>query len=564
MVHINDDTFTRGKGKDGEIDSDGNSNSTATASIDAPEDSPADFDKAIVATGFGRFNLILLFLAIPATCANIFESTTMSYILPIAECDLHLSLTDKGTLNACAYAGMIISAVPWGYLSDTKGRRKVLVCGYFLTLICVLGSAISQNFIMLVIFKFLGGLMVNGPSAVLYTYLTEMHGPKYRSHVMLVVGMITSTSMLLLPVMAWGIFPRDWNFVLFETLNMHSWQFFLLVCALPSLISGLLVYVLPESPKFLMTQGRNMEALMVLQSIYHINTGKSKDSYPIKSLVLEVPSRKAQKDEDIYTIEEKATDKMEPVKRESLTLLESLRAGMLQIRPLFHKPLLGLALQCITMQFTIFLGLNAIRLWLPQLFSSMADFEAQFTGEDVSATMCSILEYSVNKTAETLTNYENACAVPKTISMDMYINNIIVAACGVVGYFFAGSIIRLIGTKSLLIYGLFISGILGMTLYWSINSLMTIIISSLFVTVSCVSFSSLMSTVVALFPTQLRSLVVAFAMMSGRLGALSGNLLFPVFMQIGCLPPFVMVATVMFIAAGLSILIPNPNKATFK
>ncbi|KAL7729643.1 hypothetical protein ACLKA6_007921 [Drosophila palustris] len=556
-------TLNNDKTKDTETDTDGNSNSTAVASTGSPEEAPADFDKAIEAAGFGRFNLILFVLAITATCANMFESTTMSYILPIAECDLHLTLTDKGVLNACAYAGMIISAIPWGYLSDTKGRRKVLVCGYFLTCICVLGSALSQNFIMLVTFKFLGGLMVNGPAAVLFTYLTELHGPKYRSHVLMVIGLITSLSLLLLPVMAWGIFPRDWGFVLFDSLEIHSWQIFLFVCAMPTLISGLFMTVLPESPKFLMSQGRNVQALRMLQRIYRINTGMPVDTYPIKSLVLEVPSRDAHKDEVIYTIDEKTGDKMGPVKRQSRSLLESLRAGMLQMRPMFHKPLLGLALQCFTMQFTIFMGLNTIRLWLPQLFSSMADYESQFAGEDVSASMCTILEYSVNKTAETLTNHEDACSVPKTISIDMYLNNIIVSACGVVGYLLAGSIIRLIGTKSLLTYGLFISGILGLTLYWSINSLMTIIVSSAFITVACISISSLMGAVVALFPTQLRSLVVAIAMMFGRLGALSGNLLFPVFIQIGCLPPFVMVALVMLIAAVLSILVPNPKKATF-
>lgn len=42
-----------------------------------------------------------------------------------------------------------------------------------------------------------------------------------------------------------------------------------------------------------------------------------------------------------------------------------------------------------------------------------------------------------------------------------------------------------------------------------------------------------------------RSLVVAIAMMCGRLGALSGNLLFPVFVEIGCVPPFVMVGSMM-------------------
>ncbi|KAH8413996.1 hypothetical protein KR222_000696, partial [Zaprionus bogoriensis] len=528
-----------------ETNADAHSSSTAVASIGAAEDAPADFDKAIVASGFGRFNVILLFTSIFATCANMFESTTMSYILPIAECDLHLTLTDKGVLNACAYAGMIISAIPWGYLADTKGRRKVLVCGYLLTSICVVGSALSQNFIMLVTFKFLGGLLVNGPAAVLFTYLTELHGPKYRSYVLMVVGMITSLSLLMLPVMAWAIFPRDWDFVLFDSLEIHSWQIFLFVCALPSFISGIGLFLMPESPKFLMSQGRNSEALQAFQKIYRINTGKPNDSYPIKSLVLEVPSREAQKDEVVYTIEDKPEAPTRPVKPQSRTVMESLSAGMRQMKPMFHKPLLGLALNCYTIQFSMFLGLNTIRLWLPQLFSSMADYETEFAGEDVSATMCTILEYSVNKTAETLTNHDNACAVPKIISIDMYTNNIIVSTCGLVGYFFAGAIVRLVGAKRLMMYGLLISGLLGIALYWSVSSLMTIIISSAFITVAGVSFSSLLGTVVALFPTQLRSIVVATTMMCGRLGALSGNMLFPVLVQIGCLPPFVMVASVM-------------------
>lgn len=111
--------------------------------------------------------------------------------------------------------------------------------------------------------------------------------------------------------------------------------------------------------------------------------------------------------------------------------------------------------------------------------------------------------------------------------MDMYTNNIIVSFCGLVGYFFAGAVIRAIGAKRLLskqkpfifvvsslyyllvplpptAYGLFISAVLGFGLYWSINSLTTIIISSAFITVAGVAVSSLLGAVVALFPTQLR------------------------------------------------------------
>ncbi|XP_017873788.1 PREDICTED: organic cation/carnitine transporter 7 [Drosophila arizonae] len=543
MAEENIKNVNRDKGKDSELDDDieGNTKSTVVTRTCSPEDEPADFDTAITSAGFGRFNLILLIIAIPATCANMFESTTMSYILPIAECHLHLTLTDKGILNACAYAGMIVSAIPWGYLADTKGRRIVLVYGYLLTSVCVFGSALSQNFAMLVTFKFLGGLIVNGPSAVLYSYLSEMHGPKYRSHVLLIVGMIVSAAILLLPMLAWVTFPQPWDFVLFGSLNIHNWQIFLLICGLPSLISGLIMCLMPESPRYLMGQGRNAEALLVLQKIYQINTGQPKDNYPVKALVLEGPNRASQKGEAIYTVEEKP----EAPKISQRSLLESLRAGMQQMKPMFHKPLLSLSLRCYTMQFCMFLGMNTIRLWLPQLFSSMADYQKEHAEDNASATMCTILDYSVNRTAETLTNYHSACAETPNISINMYLNNIIVAACGFFGYFFAAAIIRLAGAKRLLTYGLFITGILGIGLYWSVNSVMTIALSSAYVTVGGIAVSSLLGAVVSLFPTQLRSLVVAIAMMCGRLGALSGNLLFPILIQIGCVPPFVMVAFVM-------------------
>lgn len=103
------------------------------------------------------FNILLLISAIPAAMGTVYETSTMSYILPSAECDLKLSLLDKGILNAITYAGMISSAVMWGYLADTKGRRNLLILGYAADTFCVLGGAFSQNVIQLMVFKYLGG-----------------------------------------------------------------------------------------------------------------------------------------------------------------------------------------------------------------------------------------------------------------------------------------------------------------------------------------------------------------------------------------------------------------------
>lgn len=110
--------------------------------------------------------------------------------------------------------------------------------------------------------------------------------------------------------MAWSIIPNDWNIPLFGSYGwlkcliikkkitsdpkniyiakvfssiseLHSWHIFIAIFAIPPLASGLAMVSLPESPKFLMSRGRNDEALEVFKKIYSMNTGKSPDTYPV-------------------------------------------------------------------------------------------------------------------------------------------------------------------------------------------------------------------------------------------------------------------------------------------
>ncbi|XP_037955905.1 synaptic vesicle glycoprotein 2C-like [Teleopsis dalmanni] len=508
-----------------------------------------DFETAIDLSGFGLFNLICLLVAIPAKFGEIFETTTMSYILPIAECDLKLTLLNKGVLNAMSYGGMVVSAMMWGFIGDKYGRKKLLIFGYLANMVCVFCSSLSQTFEMLAVFKFLGGFIVNGPGAALFTYITEVHGKKYRSRVLMVMGIIIALSNIAMPCLSLAIFPRDWNFVFFGSFNVHSWQIFLAVCSLPCLISGLLFTLIPESPKFLMAKGRNEEALNLLQNIYHTNTRKPKETYQVKSLVEEVPNT----DESSNRYNPNSKDK---------GILQALRVGFYQVRPMFHKPLLRHSIHVNTMQFLLFFGLNTIRLWLPQLFSSIAEYESLYQNTDGSANICKVLEFNVNKTAAVL-EHTGTCESTPDISLDMYINNIIVAFVTMTAFLFAAGVVNLLTPKILLSICLAISGTIGISLYWSTTGLSTLIIVCGFMGATSICTSALMSIVVTLFPTSLRTLAVATAMMFGRLGTFCGNMLFPVLVQLGCYPPFLAIACVLYCATVLSCLLPSSKKTVF-
>lgn len=86
--------------------------------------------------------------------------------------------------------------------------------------------------------------------------------------------MKTSTSF---PGIAIGVLPL--------TLESFSpWRLYLLLNILPSLTACLGLFLLPESPKYLLYQGKPEECLKVLRKIFSVNTGKSKSHYPCTAL----------------------------------------------------------------------------------------------------------------------------------------------------------------------------------------------------------------------------------------------------------------------------------------
>lgn len=67
------------------------------------------FSLLIEFSGYGKFNYLLLLAVLPASCASIFSSSSTAYVLPSAECDLELTMLDKGLLNSMSFAGSTIT-----------------------------------------------------------------------------------------------------------------------------------------------------------------------------------------------------------------------------------------------------------------------------------------------------------------------------------------------------------------------------------------------------------------------------------------------------------------------
>ncbi|XP_073952770.1 synaptic vesicle glycoprotein 2C-like isoform X2 [Choristoneura fumiferana] len=478
----------------------------------------SDFEAAIAATGYGRFNLALMLCTLPAFWSAVSVTSSTSYIFTQAQCDMQLSLLDMGTVNAITYGGMISSAMIWGFLSDTLGRRRIMVWGFFCAGLVELTAAMSQNFPMLLVTRFASGFLFNGPFAVLISYIAELHRTELRARVILLTSLFYTIANVTLPLLAWAFLTQDWRFPIAGKFVIKAWNLFLLATALMPVLTGLAFLCLPESPKFLMSRGRNDEAMEVFRKIYRLNTGKTKEDFPIKCLV-----------------EEKNQQQGRGV--------AALRGGWAQLSPLFRVPHITWLILICTIHVGSMFGSNTLRLWYPQL--------AAMINSDSSKSLCSAIAPS------NITVVTEACQ-PIQTDMMTYMQSVIVGAGSALTYGIGGALVNRCGKK-------LVSGVCGVCsaviiimmpfLGNSADAVVAMMTAALAVT--SLLGASLSSITVDLFPTSLRVMAMATFLMMGRIGTITGTVTFPALIDFGCLPPFITIAAVLAVCGVACFFLPN-------
>jgi MFS family permease len=114
-------------------------------------------DDAIENAGYGKFNFILIALsAFTLTCVMM-ETTAIGMVLPFITCEMNLNNSQKGFLGSVSFIGTIFVSHLWGFLADTKGRKKIIISSLVLSILFNIISSFSANFWCFAIFRFLNG-----------------------------------------------------------------------------------------------------------------------------------------------------------------------------------------------------------------------------------------------------------------------------------------------------------------------------------------------------------------------------------------------------------------------
>ncbi|XP_055326017.1 synaptic vesicle glycoprotein 2B-like isoform X1 [Sitodiplosis mosellana] len=495
-------------------------------------------DEAISKTKFGFFNYVIIFLSGMILNAVMLETCGMAFVIPVSQCDLKLSTSEKGILGAVSFFGIICSSHLWGYLADTKGRRCVIQPTLFVAFLLSVAASFVQNFYLFATLRFLNGFFISGSSATIYAYLGEFHNNAQRGRAIMGSALIYGVSCLLLPLLAWFVINQDWQFyVPFIDITYKPWRFFLVVCSIPGFLSSLILLFLPESPKFVLGQGKQMEAHKILQKMNRWNNGKKNEL-------------------ELFEIYEE-TESIENRRR----ILENknsrfplLKSVWIQTAPLFKPPHLSSTLLICTIQFGIYATSNGFYMFFAEILNKMASNLDSFTEQRMA--MCDIINMKpANMSAILLDEYDDGECITK-LELATLEQGIVLEVLFAVGFMVIGLIINKVGKFPILFFILIVSGSSGIA---CMLTNIPVVQVYLLITLMCsgIAVNIVNSATVELYPTALRAMAICISLMFGRLGSVVGASISAMLLDKHCETAFYISGTSVLAVGVLTYFIPK-------
>ncbi len=229
------------------------------------------YDQAIDAIGYGKFQRKLMWICGLGWAADAMEVLLIAYVLPAAGTEWGLTNAQKGLLGTAIFLGMLAGAWFWGRASDLVGRKIGFVGTVAIDSVFGLASAFSPNFIWLLILRMLTGFGVGGTLPVDYSIFAEYLPARKRGRYLVLLEAFWALGAILAAGLAWLIVPR------------LGWRALLAVSALPGLIIFFIRRHIPESPRYLLVNGKPEEARDVLQLVAREN-GVQMDEFKLEAM----------------------------------------------------------------------------------------------------------------------------------------------------------------------------------------------------------------------------------------------------------------------------------------
>jgi MFS transporter, putative metabolite:H+ symporter len=187
--------------------------------------------------------------------SDAFDALTVAYVLPALIPLWHLHPADIGLLISTGYAGQVLGGILSGCLAERYGRVPLMVINIVLFSVMSFACIFAGDFTALLILRFLQGIGLGGEVPIANTYINEFAKSGERGRFVLLQQSMFPVGLTTVALVGTFVVP------------ILGWQWMFVFGGIPILLALPMIRVLPESPRWLASRGRDAEADRVLTRI---------------------------------------------------------------------------------------------------------------------------------------------------------------------------------------------------------------------------------------------------------------------------------------------------------
>ena len=209
----------------------------------------------------------IVFLSFVAAIGGIlfgYDTAVISGTTEIVKAQFGLSTGLEGWFVGCALIGSIIGVMVAGMLSDFLGRKKTMFIAALMFSVSAIGCAVCGNFSQLVVYRMIGGFGIGVVSIVSPIYISEVAPAEKRGTLVSLYQLFITIGFLLAYLMNYLILrgaATDATGTELGTrmFNQEYWRGMFGCEAIPDLLFLVLIFFIPESPRWLAIRGQRQD-----------------------------------------------------------------------------------------------------------------------------------------------------------------------------------------------------------------------------------------------------------------------------------------------------------------
>ena len=217
----------------------------------------------------------VIFMAVVAAIGGIlfgYATAVISGTTAIVKSQFALTDMMEGWYVGCALIGSICGVLVAGSLSDYLGRKLTMLISAALFSISAIGCAVCGSFDALVAYRIIGGIGIGIVSIVSPIYISEVSPAKIRGTLVSLYQLAVTAGFLIAYLANWVLDVNGnmagagsrWT----NMWNSEMWRGMLGSETLPALLFFFIIFFIPESPKWLIVNGKTEKASVGLSKIY--------------------------------------------------------------------------------------------------------------------------------------------------------------------------------------------------------------------------------------------------------------------------------------------------------